>query len=61
MDMGVGQTQWNVTTAERLIQAQQDPERYGNIAVRVAGYSQIFKLVPRDLQDHIIACTKHRH
>ncbi len=59
--MGVGQLQWNVTTVERLIQAQENPERYGNIAVRVAGYSQMFKLVPKDLQDHIIARTKHTH
>jgi len=59
--MGIGQLQWNVTTAERLIQAQEDPETYGNIAVRVAGYSQMFKLVPKDLQDHIIARTKHEH
>jgi len=27
--------------------------------VRVAGYSQMFNLVPKDLQDHIIARTKH--
>jgi pyruvate-formate lyase len=60
-EMGVGQLQWNVTTAERLIQAQEDPERYGNIAVRVAGYSQMFRLIDRELQDHIIARTKHRH
>ncbi|MCJ7548227.1 MAG: formate C-acetyltransferase/glycerol dehydratase family glycyl radical enzyme, partial [Anaerolineae bacterium] len=60
MTMGVGQLQWNVVTAERLRQAQEDPERYGNIPVRVAGYSQMFKLIPRDLQDHIIARTKHR-
>jgi formate C-acetyltransferase len=59
--MGVGQLQWNVVTVERLLQAQQDPERYGNIAVRVAGYSQMFKLVDKELQDHIIARTKHRH
>jgi trans-4-hydroxy-L-proline dehydratase len=49
-----------VVTAERLIQAQADPERYGNIPVRVAGYSQMFKLVDKQLQDHIIARTKHR-
>ena len=47
-------------TAERLVKAQQDPERYGNIAVRVAGHSQMFRLVNKDLQDHIIARTKHR-
>ena len=58
--VGVGQLQWNVCTVERLVQAQQDPEHYGNLTVRVAGYSQMFKLIPRDLQDHIIARTKHR-
>jgi formate C-acetyltransferase len=58
--MGVGQLQWNVTTVERLKQAQADPERYGNIVVRVAGYSQMFKLIDKELQDHIIARTKHR-
>jgi formate C-acetyltransferase len=58
--MGVGQLQWNVTTADRLRLAQQDPEHYGNIAVRVAGYSQMFKLIDKELQDHIIARTKHK-
>ena len=58
--MKIGQLQWNVTTVERLKQAQQDPEHYGNIPVRVAGYSQMFKLINRELQDHIIARTKHR-
>jgi len=59
LDMGVGQLQWNVTTVERLLLAQRDPERYGNIPVRVAGYSQMFKLIHKELQDHIIARTKH--
>ena len=59
--MGVGQIQWNVTTVERLKKAQEDPERYGNVAVRVAGYSQMFKLINKELQDHIIARTKHAH
>ena len=59
IDMGVGQMQWNVTSIERLKQAQADPEQYGNIPVRVAGYSQMFKLLNRELQDHIIARTKH--
>jgi len=58
--MKVGQLQWNVTTVERLRQAQADPEHYGNIPVRVAGYSQMFRLVNCELQDHIIARTKHR-
>ncbi|MBT6148170.1 MAG: hypothetical protein HOH74_22235 [Gemmatimonadetes bacterium] len=60
MELGVGQLQWNVCTVERLLQAQDDPEHYGNLTVRVAGYSQKFNLIPRELQDHIIARTKHR-
>ncbi|HOZ46853.1 MAG TPA: pyruvate formate lyase family protein [Candidatus Hydrogenedentes bacterium] len=40
--VGVGQLQLNVTTVERLRQAQADPEHYGNLAVRVAGYPQMF-------------------
>jgi pyruvate-formate lyase len=58
--MGVGQLQWNVTTVERLRQAQQDPDRYGNLPVRVAGYSQMFKLLSPELQEHVIARTKHQ-
>jgi len=57
--IGVGQLQVNVVTAERLRQAQQDPERFGNIPVRVAGYSQMFRLLSPDLQEHVIARTKH--
>ncbi len=57
--MGVGQMQFNVVTAERLRLAQQYPEKYGNTPVRVAGYSQMFKLLSDDLQEHVIARTKH--
>ncbi len=60
IDVGVGQMQWNITSVERLRKAQEDPEKYGNISVRVAGYSQMFRLIGRELQDHIIARTKHR-
>ena len=60
LQMGVGQLQFNVTTVERLRQAQQDPEKYGNIAVRVAGYSQMFRLLDKDLQEMVIAHTKHQ-
>ena len=57
--LGVGQLQWNVVSAERMIQAQKDPEHYGNLQVRVAGYSQKFKLIERNLQNHLIARHKH--
>jgi formate C-acetyltransferase len=59
MAMKIGQLQWNVVSAERLRLAQADPERYGNIPVRVAGYSMMFKFIDRPMQEHIIARTKH--
>jgi len=59
IDMGIGQMQFNVTSAERLLKAQQDPEHYGNVQVRVSGYSSKFSLLSREIQDHIIARTKH--
>jgi len=58
--MQIGQLQFNVVTVEKLRQAQKDPDHYGDIPVRVAGFSQKFKLVPPDLQEHIIARTKHK-
>jgi formate C-acetyltransferase len=60
VQMGVGQLQWNVVSAEQLQKAKADPEHFGNIPVRVAGYSQLFKLIDPELQDHIIARYKHK-
>jgi trans-4-hydroxy-L-proline dehydratase len=59
LSMGVGQIQFNVTSIEQLERAQNDPENYGNIPIRVAGYSQMFKLLDPELQNHIIARHKH--
>jgi formate C-acetyltransferase len=60
IDLGVGQMQFNVVSAETLRAAQADPERYRNLCVRVSGFSQQFCLLDRELQEHIIARTKHR-
>jgi formate C-acetyltransferase len=60
VDMGVGQVQWNIVSAEDMLRARNEPERYGNLHVRVAGYSQMFKLIPPDLQMHLIERTKHQ-
>ena len=45
--------------AEMLIDAKKHPEKYNNLAVRVSGFSQKFNLLRPELQDHIIARTKH--
>lgn len=51
--------QFNVVTADLLREAQENPEQYRNLIVRVAGYSDYFKDLTRELQDEIIRRTEH--
>jgi formate C-acetyltransferase len=57
---GVGQMQWNVVSADTLRRAQLDPAAHRSLCVRVSGFSQQFVLLDREMQEHIIARTKHR-
>jgi len=52
--------QLNVVTADTLREAQKHPERHRDLIVRVAGYSDYFCDVSRELQDEIIARTEHQ-
>lgn len=49
----------NVLSAEDLSEAQKHPEQYGDLIVRVGGYSDYFVRLPKDLQDNIIARTNY--
>ena len=51
--------QFNVLRAETLREAQGDPEAHRGLIVRVAGYSDYFVDVGRDLQNEIISRTEH--
>ncbi len=51
--------QFNVVTATTLRAAQADPEKYRDLIVRVAGYSDYFCDLTRALQDEIITRTEH--
>jgi formate C-acetyltransferase len=51
--------QFNVVTAETLREAQTDPANHRDLIVRVAGYSDYFCDVSRELQDEIIERTEH--
>lgn len=51
--------QFNVVSAETLRAAQAEPEKYRDLIVRVAGYSDYFCDLSRALQDEIIARTEH--
>ncbi|MBA1333636.1 MAG: Pyruvate formate-lyase [Firmicutes bacterium] len=51
--------QFNVISADTLRAAQANPEKYQNLIVRVAGYSDYFRNLNKKLQDEIIARTEH--
>lgn len=51
--------QFNVVTVETLRKAQAEPENYRDLIVRVAGYSDYFCDLSRELQDEIISRTEH--
>lgn len=51
--------QFNVVSAATLREAQRDPEKYKNLIVRVAGYSDYFCDLNRNLQDEIISRTEN--
>ncbi len=51
--------QFNVVTAELLKKAQANPQKYRDLIVRVAGYSDYFVDLGVDLQNEIIKRTEH--
>ena len=51
--------QFNVVDAETLREAQKHPEKYRDLIVRVAGYSDYFIDLTPELQEEIIKRTEH--
>ncbi|MFW6198426.1 MAG: glycine radical domain-containing protein, partial [Acidobacteriota bacterium] len=51
--------QFNVVDADTLRAAQEDPDSHRDLIVRVAGYSDYFCDLSRELQDEIISRTEH--
>ncbi|MCX7614323.1 MAG: hypothetical protein N2Z65_01040, partial [Clostridiales bacterium] len=51
--------QINITDEKTLREAQKHPEDYGNLMVRVAGYSAYFIELNHDVQEAVIARTAH--
>jgi len=49
----------NVLSAEELKEAQLHPEKYGDLVVRVGGYSDYFVNLCKELQDNVIARSSH--
>jgi len=51
--------QVNVVSPETLRAAQQDPDAYRNLLVRVTGYNAYFVMLGKEIQDEIIARESH--
>jgi pyruvate formate-lyase/glycerol dehydratase family glycyl radical enzyme len=52
--------QFNVVNAETLREAQQRPQDFAGLLVRVAGYSAFFVELSKEIQDDIIRRTAHQ-
>jgi len=57
--MDTHHVQYNVVSADLLRKAQDNPEEFDNLMVRVAGYSDYFVNLPEGLQEEIINRTEH--
>ncbi|MBM4404527.1 MAG: hypothetical protein FJ042_09155 [Candidatus Cloacimonetes bacterium] len=54
------QIQFNVVDSRLLRHAQENPDEYRDLIVRVAGFSAFFVELGKSMQDEIIARTEHR-
>ena len=57
--LGAQHVQYNVVDSEILRDAQKHPEKYGDLVVRVAGFSVLFTTLDTVLQNDIIERTQH--
>ena len=55
--LGIYHVQFNVISAETLMKAQQYPDDYRDLLIRVAGYTAYFVELGREVQDEIIHRT----
>lgn len=58
MDLGGWHVQFNVVTTDILRDAQNNPENYRDLVIRVAGYSAFFNDLESELQEDIIKRTE---
>lgn len=52
--------QFNALDRETLLEAKKNPLKYGNLLVRVSGFSAYFVALEESLQDEIIRRTEHK-
>ena len=54
------EVQYNIVDTETLRAAQEEPEKYRDLVVRIAGYSAYFVELTRDQQNDVIARNENR-
>ena len=59
IDQKIYHVQINVVSTETLMDAQEEPEKYRDLMVKVAGYNAFFTQLSKEHQDPIIARTSH--
>lgn len=57
-DLKLYHIQFNIVNRETLLAAQEEPEKYRNLVIRVAGYSAYFTELSPETQNEIIARTE---
>ena len=60
LDNGGKQIQFNVVDDKTLVKAQETPDQYRDLVVRVAGYSAYFTLLSKAVQNEIIDRTSNQ-
>lgn len=60
VDLNIYHIQFNLVTSDLLIEAQNNPDEYRSLIIRVAGYSAYFVELCREMQDDIIQRTVHK-
>ena len=55
IDRGGHQLQLNTVNLDRMLDAQKHPENYGQLVVRIWGWSAYFVELDKEFQDHVIA------
>lgn len=53
------QMQFNIVDTKTLLEAQKNPEKYGDLLVRIGGYSDYFTKIPKRLQDDVISRSQN--
>ena len=59
LNWGGMEVRYNIVSSETLRAAQNDPDSYRDLVVRIAGYSAYFVELNRDCQDDIIRRTEN--